>query len=265
MNDEIKTAKINGKFTIIAALIAGICTILGSIVGVYWENKKYTEMNSGNYLNYENLQKDYANLLAKFDALEKDYNLLLLQKNTYITDTEIVNSISETDQAEIDEIVRTINDFREWYDNKKYDEFTYFEIDSYEIELMYKLFLSEEYYKYKNVILAFEQYGVNCEELSINEYILQLWDIEILYTYYNMYNNIEANKNKVYQFDVYKMKEIDTFDYNGHSMIYSNDTYEFIYKDLEKRINKIIRKMNRNSLPVVRYKWLKDPYYETTS
>ena len=143
-------------------------------------------------------------------------------------------------------------------DNHEYDEFTNFEIDLYEIELMYKLFLSEEYYKYKNVISAFEQYGINRDELSINEYTLELWDIEILYAYYNMYSNVEENENKVYPFDTYKMKEIDTFDYNDHCMIYRNDTYDFIYKDLERRINKIIRKMNRNSLPIVRYKWLKD-------
>lgn len=240
-----------------AALIGGICVIIGAIAGAYFgsyfENKKYTETSESNYINYENLQKDYENLLTKFEAIEQDYNRLSLQKNIYPSDSEIDDSISEADQLEIDEIIKRINDFRERHDSRKKDEFTYFEIDSYEIELMYKLFLSEEYYKYENIILAFEQYGVNCKELSINESLLELWDIEILYMYYNIVDNAEDNEYKGYYFNDYKMDKIDTFDYEDHGMNYVNDSYEFIYQDMKERIHKIIRKMRRNSLPLIRY------------
>ncbi len=49
------------------------------------------------------------------------------------------------------------------------------------------------------------------------------------------------------------MDKIDTFDYEDHGMNYVNDSYEFIYQDMKERIHKIIRKMRRNSLPLIRY------------
>ena len=115
MDKDIRVAKIKGKFEIIVALIGGICTIVGGITGAYFgtyfENKKYTEANSNNYINYDNLQKDYENLLTEFEVLEKDYNLLLLQNNTYLPDAETNNSISEADQTEINEIIKRIMSF----------------------------------------------------------------------------------------------------------------------------------------------------------
>lgn len=265
MNKDIHIAKIGARAIIIAAIIGGLFTIISAFIENDKLRSNYEQLQIGNneltaykkiieeknsdlQNEYNNLEKKYLSLKDEFDNLNEDY---LLSKNSDSNnENELIN---ETDQEEIDNIIKRINEFREWNDSKKYDEFTFFEIDLYEIELMYKLFLSEEYYKYENVILAFEQYGINCEELSINKYILELWDIQILCTYYNIYNNIEKTETKSYPFDMYKMKEIDTFDYRGHCMIYHNDTYEFIYTDMKKRINKVIRKMNRNNLPLARY------------
>lgn len=235
-----------------AAWICGICTIIGAIIGsllgIYCEAQKSNYDKEEYNKKIIEIEGEYNNLISKFESLENEYNSLILQNNAFSPTDISIDNINKTDQLEIDQIIKRIDDFRDYT-----QEYPNFETDLYEIELMYKMFLSEEYYKYKNIILAFKQYGVNCDELLINENILELWDIEILYTYYNMYNNIEGNERKIYSFDEYKMKEIDTFNYHGHSMIYSNDTYNFIYKDLENRINKIIRKMNRNLLPIMRY------------
>lgn len=265
MNKDIHIAKIGARAIIIAAIIGGLFTIISAFIEndklrsnyeqLQISNNELTaykkiieEKNSDLQNEYNNLEKKYLSLKDTFDNLNEDY--LLSQNSDSNNENELIN---ETDQEEIDNIIKRINEFREWDNNKRCDDFTFFEIDLYEIELMYKLFLSEEYYKYENVILAFEHYGVNCEELSINKYILELWDIEMLYTYYNIIEDIENVENKAYYFDNYKMDKIDTCNYNDYGMNYKNETYEFIYIDMKERINKIIRKMNRNNLPLARY------------
>lgn len=272
MYKDIHIARIGANAVIIAAIIGGLFTIISTIIEndklknqyeelqlknseLIIQQKSLQEKNTNLEYKYNDLNETYILLQNEFEILQNDYMLLSSPNNEANEDNDLIN---ENNQEEIDKIIKRINEFRDWNTIKKYDEFIYLEQDLYEIELMYKLFLSEEYYKYKNIMSAFEQYGVNCKELSINEHILELWDIEILYIYYNIYNNIEENETKSYSFDTYKMKEIDSFNYKGHGMIYTDDTYEFIYKDLERRINKIIRKMNRNSLPIDRYELLKD-------
>ena len=243
MNSEIRIAKLNGKYAIIAAIIGGVCTIIGSTITL---PSNYKLRNESNILQSKNselmkqintLQEDNEEIFNKFESLEKEYDSLFNEINTFnINTTEV---ISEKDIMEIDVIIKRMNDFKEYT-----NAFPNLKIDSYELELMYKLFLSEEYYKYDNLILAFEKYGIDCEELSINESVLELWDLEILYTYYNIIDNIEDIEDKQYPFNSYKMDKIDTFNYKNYGMDYNNETYDFIYSDMNKRINKIIRKLN---------------------
>lgn len=149
---------------------------------------------------------------------------------------------------EIDEILETLSLYQNKDDTKPY--FRNLLIDSNELELFYKMYISIQYYKYSNIIIAFNKYEIDCESLSITERTLELWDIENLYMYYKMQENIENSVEKVYYFDDYKMDSIDKCDYKGYRFRFQNKTYDEISEDINERINSFIRKMKRNLVPV---------------
>ncbi len=159
---------------------------------------------------------------------------------------------SKEDQAEINTIIQVIE---EKY-NDSADYFPDLKTSKHDVELFYKMRLCEEPYYYCNIIKALEAYGIDCVQMSINEYDLMLWDTEILYAKYNMKESIQEdlNKNifyeeKVFRYDDFKinMSEYsDILNYNDWRYTHENVTAEEVNERLSKRIMKYYVKFHMN-------------------
>ncbi len=259
MDKEIKIARIGAKAVIIAAIIGGLLTNVPTIIENDKLKKDYEELKAKNldlaaqqnisqdYENFQNkyydLYENYISLQKKFEALEKDYDILSQNDSS-----NKENDITEKDRIEIEEILETLSLYQNNDDTKRY--FRNLLIDSNELELFYKMYISIRYYKYCNIIMAFNEYGIDCESLSITKRTLELWDIENLYIYYQMQENIENSVEKVYYLDDYKMDNIDKCDYKKYGFGFQNKTYDEISEDISECINSFTRKMKRNLVPV---------------
>lgn len=106
------------------------------------------------------------------------------------------------------------------------DSYPDIESDADSVEMLYKMRLSNMEYHYHNIVEAFEACGIKCKEMSIDEHTLMLWDTEILYNYYSMFQGMqedaaediayEDNRNLFYNdFKVSMNEYSDTFDYKG--------------------------------------------------
>ncbi len=149
---------------------------------------------------------------------------------------------SKEDQTEIDKIVQVIKDKHE----ETAGSFPDLKTDRREVELFYKMRLSEEAYYYCNIIKALEAYGIDCGQMSVNEYDLMLWDTEKLYARYNMKESIQQDLNK----DVFYEEKY--FSYNDfkinmseHSDIlnYEDWRYEIENKTAEEASQSLDRKI----------------------
>ena len=156
------------------------------------------------------------------------------------------------DPKEIGIIVHQIESYHKEYS----DEFLNLETNNYEIELFYKMFLGDEIYYYHDIIKALEECGINCEQLSINEYDLMCWDIEELFATYNMKEDIQNDLNKkvfytqkIFKYNDYKIsisEYNDTFDYEGWTRSFENKTAEEINEKLNEVIMRYYKKFNKN-------------------
>lgn len=127
--------------------------------------------------------------------------------------------------------------------------------DKREVELFYKMRLSRGQYYYCNIIDAFKMHGIDCEEMSIDEYSLLLWDVEMLFATYSMRKDAEELEKGVifeevvYHFDDYKiiMSEYsDTFDYGGWRQYFDNISADDVKEKLDSRIMEYYKKINMN-------------------
>ncbi|MEZ3504274.1 MAG: hypothetical protein K1W25_12620 [Lachnospiraceae bacterium] len=159
---------------------------------------------------------------------------------------------SKEDQTEIDKVVQVIRD--KYNDNSSY--FPDLKTNKHDVELFYKMQLSEEAYYYCNIIKALEAYGIDCGQMSVNEYDLMLWDIEVLYAKYNMKESIQENLNKdisyeekVFRYDDFKisMSEYsDILNYDDWRYTPKNVTAEEINELLNGRIMNYYTKFHMN-------------------
>lgn len=259
MDKDVKIAKIGAIGVIVAAVIGGLFAVSPSIIEnnklkeeyeklvtenseLVTQNSMLQETNEKIQNKYDNLNSSYITVQNKYEVLEKDYNELLLNNS------DNNETILEADQKEIDEILELLNEYQNGYNKSN---FIHLLTDKDEIELFYKMYISIRYYKYSNLITAFNEYGIDCEELSINENTLIMWDVQYLYIYCQIKENVEKSEKKEYLFNDYKMELIDTCDYRGYGYIYEQDrTYESIANSIDDGIETIIKKMKRNSLPV---------------
>lgn len=74
MSEQTSTARINGRFAIIAATIGGICAIISAIIGtisinVNIENNKLKD-------DYEEVKSDNSDLTFKINESQEAYNQL---------------------------------------------------------------------------------------------------------------------------------------------------------------------------------------------
>lgn len=127
--------------------------------------------------------------------------------------------------------------------------------DKQEVELFYKVRLTDKEYHYCNIISALEMYGVDCEKMSIDEYQLVLWDIETLFIHYSMYKKAaELEKGVTFEEAIYEYNDYrismseysDTFDYSGWRQNFPNRTADEILDSLDNAILKFYKKLNLN-------------------
>lgn len=256
MNTEVKSARINALAVIVAAIIGGLFAIVPTIIGNDKLKKDYEELQSENLeltaqqdalkenyersqTAYDTLNKNYIYLQNKFEALEKDYDILLDDDSDKGTE-----SLAENDELEVAEILETMSYYLN--DDNINGGFENLSQDASELELFYKIYISIGYYKYSNIIIAFDEYGIDCKSMLITEKTLELWDMENIYLYCNILENVENSEEKEYLFKDYKIDAIDQCDYRGYGFRYQDETYDMISDDISKRLESFIRKVKRN-------------------
>ena len=138
------------------------------------------------------------------------------------------------DQKQIANILAEIQkeeDFPELMFNKK------------QIELFYKMRITEEPYYYINIIKAFEAYGIDCENWGIDEYTLVLWDTEHLFALYNMRKDLE---NEMEEDTFYEEWKAYYNDYKAVTPEYRDnfDYMDWNYSITKKNVSEIMEKLN---------------------
>lgn len=258
MDKDVKIAKIGAIGVIAAAVIGGLFAVSPSIIEnnklkeeyekLETQNSELVTQNSMLQETNEKIQNKYDDLNSNYIAVQNEYKILEKDYNKLLSNSGHNETILETDQKEIDEISDLLHKYQNG-DNKSY--YTHLLTDIDELELCYKIYISDKYYKYSNIIKAFKEYGIDCEKLSINENTLVVWDIQNLYIYCQIKEHVEESEEKEYLFNDYKMELIDTCDYKGYGYAYQQDmAYENIAKLISTCIENISKKMKRNSLPV---------------
>ncbi len=159
---------------------------------------------------------------------------------------------SKDDPEEVIEITEkieeVINDYSEYFPD--------LETSKQKVQLLYKIKLGTDEYYYCNIIRAFEAYGIDCEEMEIDEYKLLLWDIERLYAIYNMKKSIQGDlaegvfyEEKEFLYDDFRMnmsKHSDIFDYEGWRLTYVDKTAEEVNDYLDVYITNYYKKFSLN-------------------
>lgn len=220
--DKLKTKNmIIFMATVIEILLLTISTLnTGSISGYFERIKNFLvvsqETTSNNIvssnIDFESYFNDLSMQISEIDK-KIEYNL------------ENVHFNQDISEVEINEIINQMEQNYEKYN----DYFGDLKTDIYSIELMYKIFISEMSYYYCNILEAFERFGINNDKLGIDENILFVWDIEILYIKYNMKQKNFSNSSyenatgEIYSYDDYRVtmqKYSDTFDYGGWKLSY---------------------------------------------
>lgn len=148
------------------------------------------------------------------------------------------------DPQEVTEILQLIEE--KIAEDEKTGYFIEVKTDRSQAELFYKTQLSGEPYAYTNVIIALEQYGLDCRELGINEYRLACWDADVLMIFYKMRKSLEADgesdidyRQWSESFNDYRAeteKSKDTFDYGDWEESYEDMNAGEIMKSLDQKI-----------------------------
>lgn len=129
--------------------------------------------------------------------------------------------------------------------------------NSQTVELFYKMRIVEEQCQYINCIKALESVGVNCKDMSIDEYTLMVWDTESLFAIYSMRQSVledalqgviyEENKHLYYKDFKIKLDEYsDTFDYKNWYKDPQSDSSEYIVEWLDGKIMNFYQKFHMN-------------------
>ena len=93
-----------------------------------------------------------------------------------------------------------------------------------QVELFYKIKLSEGYYFYCNMIRAMEDYGIDCAGMGIDEAMLFCWDVDRLFAIYNMRKALEPRLTEAEPVERWEG------DYNEYRAYVSGYGDEFDYK-----------------------------------
>ena len=134
-------------------------------------DKRETKIDESNI----KINNDLAEIKDKVNKISNNVEEYSFLNNK--DDPEEVKEIAETIESIIDDL--------EYYLDVK--------TSKQKVQILYKMSLGTDEYYYCNIIRAFEACGIDCEEMSIDEYKLLLWDVERLYAIYNMKESIRRN------------------------------------------------------------------------
>ena len=149
---------------------------------------------------------------------------------------------------------------------KREESFTELKTNEKNVELFYKIFLSNIPYAYCNIISAMEAYGIDCEEFSIDERKLVVWDTEMLFVCYSILDSLgmdiaqdityEANAEvdgkpvRKYIYNQYRIMDrnrySDTLNYNSWYWYSSDLSAQKIGSQIDTRIMKYYKKFLLN-------------------
>lgn len=190
--------------------------------------------------------QEYEDLELQMDSLGKELKALSDGFSEYQFWSGMEN------QEEAEEIYQKILELVKVDGN---DIFPDLKEDKREVELFYKVRLTDKEYHYCNIISALEMYGVDCEKLAIDEYQLALWDIETLFIHYSMYKKAaELEKGVTFEEVTFKYNDYrismseysDTFDYGGWRQHFPNYTADEILASMDRAILRFYKKLNLN-------------------
>lgn len=125
-----------------------------------------------------------------------------------------------------------------------------------DLELFYKTKAYDWIYHYSSFISAFEDYGIDCDQLGVDRYTLMLWDTENLYILYSMKKELEPDlaDNKWYEskglkFDSNKSSKdqySDLLDYGGWNFSYHNVYAEDLEKSHHEYVMNFYKRFHMN-------------------
>lgn len=160
---------------------------------------------------------------------------------------------NQADDAEVEDILQTVEAKRQTWEN---DPFPDLSSDKHQMELMYKMWLGREPYRYYNLLRAMESMGIDCAAFEINEYTLMLWDTEFLFDVYNMRKSHENDlgenvfhevlRENFNQYRASTQTHSDTFDYENWGWDFNNNRTDQIMEFLDGIIMDHCEKMYIN-------------------
>lgn len=164
---------------------------------------------------------------------------------------------SRYDPKEVEEIAKIIRGELEEDEKEGSPDFKEIKTDKHVVEIFYKIRISRQLYQYINCIKALESVGINCKEMSIDEYTLMRWDTEVLFAIYSMRQEllddvaqgVVYDETQYFYYREYKVKldqYSDTFDYGNWRKKFQPDSAENIVSELDKQIMDFYQKLHMN-------------------
>jgi len=198
---------------------------------------------------------DLRSEIMEYQALEQQIAEMAAEASLLSTEQKELTFLSQwTNQNEVNDIVEKIKEEQE----KEDGTLTFPDLlsDRHDVELFYKMLISNHTFYYCNIIQAFRIYGIDCDEMHIDEYTLMAWDSETLFALLSMRDKMElptgeeeTKEDWHLQFNDYKieMEEYsDICEYGGWRMSYENQTASEVMESLNRRINSYYKKLHIN-------------------
>ncbi len=259
------------------ACLCGLAAALILILSSYEANVTFRDMigHIGDFFSNEKKEQEIHTIYQmELDSITLGLQKLSNEIEDYTQNEAILEQISvrmeqlsqsmdinrfwdnQADDAEVEDIMQTAEAKRQQWENDPFPDLT---SDKHQIELMYKMWLAREPYRYYNLVRAMEFMGIDCAAFEINEYTLMLWDTEFLYNVYNMRKSHEHDRGENVFHEVLKedfnqyrartQKHSDTFDYENWGWDFNNKRTDQIMEFLDGIIMAHCEKMYINFGP----------------
>lgn len=163
---------------------------------------------------------------------------------------------SRRDEKEAEKALQYIKESWETVEEKDRAAFNDLGTDRKQVELFYKIKISEGNYFYCNMIRAMEDYGIDCEGMSIDEHVLFGWDVDRLFALYDMRKGMESKLTEEELIEEWAEDyndhrasvsgSSDVFDYGGWNRNYKDRNVRYIVNDLERTLVNYFTKFHKN-------------------
>lgn len=163
---------------------------------------------------------------------------------------------SRRDEKEAEKALQYIKESWETVEEKDRAAFNDLGTDRKQVELFYKIKISEGNYFYCNMIRAMEDYGIDCEGMGIDEHVLFGWDVDRLFALYDMRKGMESRLTEeelteewAEDYNDHRASvsgSSDVFDYGGWNRNYKDRNVRYIVNDLERTLVNYFTKFHKN-------------------